>query len=167
MIFKVDHHEYQAEPMNAFEQFDVARLLRNVLAGLAMVTEAVDKAKNPRPSSHSFVQLMCTMAGGLTQEESDTAIRLCLSKVSRKQQGGLWAPILIADSGQLMFSDILMPQMLEIVWNVLKLGGLIDFFIASPSTSEGEKSPKDGSTSPTSSTGSSDQPLRVSAITRR
>jgi hypothetical protein len=166
--FKVGEHDYRATRMNAFDQFAVARPLRNVLASLAMIEEEVRKSKpKDPPTPHTFVQLMCTMAGGLTKEESDSSVSLCLSKVVRKSGAG-WAATATPD-GVLMFDDIGMSEMLEIVWHVLKYNGLIDFFAVSPSTSvTTEPTPmKDGHGSQTDLIGSSAQHLKKSATTNR
>jgi hypothetical protein len=175
--FKVGEHTYRATRMNAFEQFEVARLLRNVLTGLALIEEEVEKAAKktkkpqPKPSPHNFVQLMCNMAGGLTETESNNSIALCLSKVQRSVQsreGGVgWSSIQVADNNQrsMMFADIEMSQMLEIVWHVVKNNGLIDFFAVSPSNSQATEPAlrRDGQDSPTNETGSSAPRSRVSA----
>jgi hypothetical protein len=168
MSFIVDGNEYRSAPMNAFEQFDVARMLRNVLAGLAMVEEELNKGDDTKqPSTHAFVQLMCTMAGGLTKKESDDSIGMCLSKVERRQ-GQSWS-LIRTGTGVMMFADIQMSQMLEIVWHVLKLNGLIAFFSVSPSSSETEAvtPTMDGHGSPINAIGSFDPQSRASAITNR
>jgi hypothetical protein len=56
-------------------------------------------------------------------------------KFQRQEKTG-WSRVREPLSGGLMFEDIQMPQMVEIVWHVLRINGLIDFFAVSPSSSE-------------------------------
>jgi hypothetical protein len=53
-----------------------------------------------------------------------------------RKQGASWAPV-SRGNRTLMFDDLDLREMLEIVWHVLKLNRLIDFFSVSPSTSKG------------------------------
>ena len=175
--FRVGQHAYRATPMSAFQQFEIARMLRNVLTGLALIEEEIKnenerlaqegKPHKPAPGPHAFVQLMCSMAGGLTKAESAESTSLCLSGVQRQVgagQGVGWSPLQVAP-GQLAHDDVDMSQMLEIVWHVLKNNGLIAFFSVSPSSSAATEpaSPRDGRDSPIRETGSSARHSRVSA----
>jgi hypothetical protein len=178
--FRVGQHVYRATPMSAFQQFEIARMLRNVLTGLALIEEEIvsenkrlaeeGKPSKPAPGPRAFVQLMCSMAGGLTKSESAESTSLCLASVQRQVgagQGVGWSPIQIAP-GQLAYEDVDMSQMLEIVWHVLRSNGLIAFFSVSPSSSATTEpaAPRDGRDSRIRETGSSARHSTASAAGR-
>jgi hypothetical protein len=125
--FKVGAAEYQARALSAFDQLHVARKLGSVLIFLGSMKDNPDKTPN------NYARAMVAAAAPLGNEEVDWAIAACLSSVQRKQQGG-WAEVR-AQSGKLMFDDVDLLAMMEIVWNVLDQNGLIDFFYVAPSSS--------------------------------
>lgn len=125
--FKVGEAEYQAAPLNAFDQLHVARKLGSVLIFLGSMKD------NPDKTPVNYARAMVAAAAPLGNDEVDWALGACLSIVTRKQPGG-WAPIR-APGGKLMFEDIDLLAMMEIVWNVLDQNGLISFFYVAPSSS--------------------------------
>ncbi len=66
----------------------------------------------------------------------DTALNVCLGVVSRNMGGDRgWAPV-VASNGALMFDDIDMGTMLQIVWHVIAAHRLVDFLAAGAQNSK-------------------------------
>lgn len=127
--FKIGEHEYQARPLNVFDQHHVARKLGSVLIFLGSMK--ADSTKTPE----NYARAMVAASSQIANEDVDYATAACLTVVSRKQAAGTgWAPVR-AQSGQIMFEDINLMELMEIIWHVLDANGLIDFFYVAPSSS--------------------------------
>jgi hypothetical protein len=138
--FTVGGRRYSAKKLSAFEQFHVARKFGPILLmlGNAALGETEDKAKakpkmTPAQEARAFAQLICTMAAPLSQADAETAINTCLSAVTRDQGEGKGFAAIRTPDGAMMFNDVELPELLEIVWHVLHINKLPDFFAASPS----------------------------------
>lgn len=143
--FQVSGRNYRCGRLNAFDQNHVARKLNSILLWVAEMKKDAVKAVLPS----GYAQAMCVISGSIPREDIDLAYGLCLSVVGRENDGGAsWAPIQ-SGGGQMMFQDINLPEMMEIIWHVLEHNRLVDFFAAPSSTSprskEGEKSSASGS----------------------
>lgn len=126
--FSVGSATYRATKMDVFMQYDVARKWAPILIWVAS-----SKDKTFKPAD--FARAFCAVSSPIPKEDSDYVLGLCLDTVKRGGAGSAdFAPIRV--SNKLMFDDIELPQMLEIVYHVLKLNKLIDFFVEAPATSE-------------------------------
>ena len=114
----VGRHKYRIEPLSVFDQFDIARRVAPVLS---LMTTQKDREKLKEGFARAFV----TLSSGLSREDGQTILAICLGKVSRRDTVG-FAPV--QSAGQIMYSDIDMQQMLELVWHVLAQSKVIDFF---------------------------------------
>lgn len=131
--YEIGDHKYQIGKLDALKQFDVARKLSAVLLWLASMKEG------QQPTPEAFAKAICAMAGPIAKADSDFAIMVCMSVVSRQQPGGVgWAPV--HSAGGLMFNDIDLMTMLLLTWRVLEVNRLVDFFSASPAPSH-QKAP--------------------------
>jgi tail assembly chaperone len=127
--FRVGAHDYEARALSTFDQWELARLLRDVLSGLALLKKAAPKGVTP----DMYVRAMAGLSGNLTREESLAITRIALSCVMRKDGNG-WQ-VIQPSGGDLQYADITMPQQVEIIWHVLERHDLVDFFSVSPSDS--------------------------------
>lgn len=127
--FDVGGHKYRADPLDVFDQFDVARRLAPIVA---LLTMQKDREKLKKGFARAFV----SMASNLPKEDGRAVLTTCLSKVHRSQ-GGNFAPVCV--SGAVMFDDLDLPRSLELVWEVLARNRLIDFFDEPLSTSKGKR----------------------------
>lgn len=123
---KIKDKEYHLRNLNTFEHFELARKLAPVLTLLSMQK---DKALLKQGFAQSFVSLV----GELRKEDMDIVLATCLTGVTREDQNGGVQPIYV--SGQLMFTDIDLNTMMDIIWEVLLKARLLDFFAARPSNS--------------------------------
>lgn len=130
MEFEVGGFQYRSERLNAQQCYDVARRFSVVLIMLGGM-----KGSDAQPDRQSFARALCAVSRPVPQEDSDTAIGICLSAVSRRQPNDVgWQKIREPRSGRLIFEDIDMMSMLEIVWEVMDYHKLPDFFSVTPAT---------------------------------
>lgn len=125
--FKVAGHTCRVEPLSIFDQFDIARRVAPVITMLVLQK---DREKLKAGFGRAFV----SMSSGLSRDDGQIIMSLCLARVSRKQ-GTAFAPVQV--NGQVMFEDIDMPAALEMIWHVLERSKVIDFFDAPASSSKG------------------------------
>jgi hypothetical protein len=124
--FKVGHHTYRAGRLDARKQFDVARRLSYVLVQLG-----AEKKADFKPSAENFARIILVTTGYIPQADMDAALNICLSVVKRHIPGDIGWAALTASNGALMYEDIGMAEMLQIVWHVISMHRLVDFLAAS------------------------------------
>lgn len=124
--FKVASHTYKAARLNARQQFDVARRLSYVLVQLGG-----EKKPDFKPTAENFARIFLVTSGYVPQSDMDISLNMCLSAVSRNAGGDRGWVSISSSNGALMFDDIGMPEMLEIVWHVIAEHRLVDFLAAS------------------------------------
>lgn len=142
--FEVQGISLRMDKLNAFEQWDITRRLLPVVGGAADTLMKLFEKKGGTESLQKDIRDLLGMdiskiiepltkaLGSMTDADSHFILQKCLGKVMR-QQGDGWAPIM-HPSGQMMFLDIDMPVMLEIVWKVLE-ANLLNFSRARPEVS--------------------------------
>lgn len=134
--FAIGAHHYRAGRLNARQQFDVARRLGYVLTMLG-----AEKNAEFKPTPENFARIILVTAGQVPQPDMDMALNICLGVVKRKIPGDLgWAAI-ATPAGAMMFDDIDMPAMLEMVWRVVSAHRMVDFLSVSGRSSGEPKSP--------------------------
>src|SRR5690348_10037426 len=123
--FKIGEHHYRIGRLNARQQFDVARRLSFVLVQLG-------GEKNPefKPTAENFARIILVTTGSVPQSDMDTALNICLSAVTRQMGGDRGYAAVVAGNGAMMFEDIDMSAMLQIVWHVIDQHRLVDFLSA-------------------------------------
>lgn len=127
--FQVGEHTYQARPLSALQQLDIATRVGISLSGMADVKRA-----DPAADQRRMCQALAAHFGMAAPEAVAHVTYVCLSVVSR-QSGPGWAAIMGPAPGQMMFQDIGLQEILAIVWAVLEANRLPDFFDVPPSTS--------------------------------
>lgn len=123
--FEIGANTYRKSKLNAFEQFHCLRRLGPIIGALA---KALGEGRTPGADQNrlqTVVEPVLVALSTIADADLDFVIATCLKHVTRKQAAG-WAPIM-ATPGQMMFADIDMQAMLQIVWNVLE-GDLASFF---------------------------------------
>lgn len=131
----VGAHVYNIGKIDTFQQFDIARLYSPVLAQLGLL-ERVGEDGTPIPRE-SVIRAMAVFSRPIPKADSDFIIGACLAVVQRQQPNGTgWAPVRDAMTGKLMYQDISMAEMLEIILCVLEAHKLGEFFYIPLATSE-------------------------------
>lgn len=80
----------------------------------------------------NFGKAFCAMTANMQAEDVESVNNLCLSSVMRLQSNNVWANVMV--NGQLMFVDISLNDMLDLIWHVIEEHRLVDFFDEPPST---------------------------------
>lgn len=137
-------HKYSIGRLSAKQQFHVSRRLGTVAAAFAgTIAQAQARIQEPAPPGSvapaggseaepaptvemgdraariiDTMQPFLRAIGQLSDEESDYITDTCLAVVSRQEKNSSWAPIF--RSGQLMYQDITVSIMLQLVWRVLE-----------------------------------------------
>lgn len=128
MECSIKGHDYRVAKLSVFDQLKVTRKLLPVLAGmmadfgsiraLLPADGKIDSAKFDalKPVFETLLPRIADVLSSLSEEDTNAIIHPCLSVVSRKHMDG-WMPVF--NSGQLMFDDIDLLTMLQLVARVV------------------------------------------------
>ncbi|EBV1497549.1 hypothetical protein CEK77_20735 [Salmonella enterica] len=128
MEFEIKGVKYRTAKLSVFEQLKVTRKLLPVLAGmmsdfgsirsLLPADGKIDGAKFDalKPVFETLLPRIADELSSLTEDDTNAIIHPCLAVVSRKHMGG-WTPVF--NSGQLVFDDIDLLTMLQLVARVV------------------------------------------------
>lgn len=128
MECSIKGHDYRVAKLSVFDQLKVTRKLLPVLAGmmadfgsiraLLPADGKIDSAKFDalKPVFETLLPRIADVLSSLSEEDINAIIHPCLSVVSRKHMDG-WTPVF--NSGQLMFDDIDLLTMLQLVARVV------------------------------------------------
>jgi len=114
--FEIAGHTYRAGKLNTFQQFHISRRLAPVLSGLA--------SDNPT----GFLPAVAEAVAHMPEADCDYILHTCLAGV-RRNENNVWAPIAVGDGKALMFADIDLTAMMQIVVAVIQ-ENLSNFFSA-------------------------------------
>lgn len=129
---------YRVGTISAMQQFHVMRRLAPVLGGFAEVVRSALKSgktgvellsalKEGQVDISTVIEPMLKAISEMSDADSEYVINTCLNVCARRIEGGKgWAPV--RSSGQLMFNDIKLTAMAQLVWKVLE-ANLGDFFV--------------------------------------
>ncbi|MFK8878909.1 phage tail assembly chaperone [Enterobacter sp. BB-069-C-ECC] len=133
MECSIKGHDYRVAKLSVFDQLKVTRKLLPVLAGmmsefgsirsllpadLLSAGGKIDTVKFDKlqPVFETLLPCIAEKLSSLTEEDTNAIIHPCLAVVSRKHMDG-WTPVF--NSGQLMFDDIDLLTMLQLVARVV------------------------------------------------
>lgn len=127
----ISGQKYRIGDLTPKEQFHVARRIAPIIsdiAGAAVAALRAPGALDPdKMTEEAIGALLVSFAGGLGKmknDEADYVIDTCLSACTRDQGNGQWAPV-AGRQGGMMFADIKLPEMVQLVVAVVQenLGG--------------------------------------------
>jgi hypothetical protein len=116
--FEVDGKTYQVRRINVFDQLSLVSKLSLVLATIG---EQHDKSL----IIQNFAKFFAAFAANMTKADLDEIFRLALTPILRRVTT-TWQPIY--KNGNLVFQDIDLKGMLTLVWKVVEVNKLDDFF---------------------------------------
>ncbi|WP_293797213.1 phage tail assembly chaperone [uncultured Pantoea sp.] len=127
MEFEIKGEKYRTSKLSVFDQLKVTRKLLPVLAGIMPDIQSIKSAVAPKAdggtNSEAVYAVMekalpkiAEKLADMTEEDTNAIIFPCLSVVAR-QNGKGWAPVM--NSGELMFDDIDLMSMLQMVGRVV------------------------------------------------
>jgi len=119
MEFEIKGVNYRASKLSVFDQLKVSRKLLPVLAGMLGDLQGVKAAAQGGDVNKAIESALPKIADSLaemSEEDTNAIIFPCLSVVAR-QNGKVWAPVMV--QGSLMFDDLDLMSMLQIVGRVV------------------------------------------------
>lgn len=120
MEFEIKGQEYRAAKLNVFEQLKISRKLLPLLSGLLTEISVIRQLKSGQISIDEAIKTalpaIAQALSDISEDDSNAIIHPCLAVVVIKQ-GKSYVPIF--SNGQLMFDDIDLMSMLEIVVRVV------------------------------------------------
>jgi len=129
---EINGSAYQVGRLDVFAQFHVARLMGPRIGALSMI-DLPPEAAGARVGS-----VLTAVMGSMSREDSDFVVNACLAVV-KKRQGQALSPI-TAPNGAIMFQDMDLDELMQIVAKVLEVAKLPDFFRAdSPNSGDAPK----------------------------
>lgn len=149
MEFEIKGDKYRTSKLSVFDQLKVTRKLLPVLAGIMPDIQSIKSAVVPKgdggTNSEAVYAVMekalpkiAEKLSDMTEEDTNAIIFPCLSVVAR-QNGKVWAPVM--NSGELMFDDIDLMSMLQMVGRVV--GDSLGNFLPVAPASETQPPPAD------------------------
>lgn len=119
MEFEIKGVNYRASKLSVFDQLKVSRKLLPVLAGMLGDFQGIKAAAQGGDVNKAIESALPKIADSLaemSEEDTNAIIFPCLSVVAR-QNGKVWATVMV--QGELMFDDIDLMSMLQIVGRVV------------------------------------------------
>ena len=119
MEFEIKGVNYRASKLSVFDQLKVSRKLLPVLAGMLGDFQGIKAAAQGGDVNKALETALPKIADSLaemSEEDTNAIIFPCLSVVAR-QNGKVWAPVMV--QGELMFDDIDLMSVLQIVGRVV------------------------------------------------
>ena len=128
MEFEIKGVKYRVAKLSVFDQLKVTRKLLPVLAGMMSDFGSIRsrlpadgkidtvKFEQLKPVFETMLPRIAEELSSLTEDDTDAIIHPCLAVVSRRHMDG-WVPVF--NSGQLMFDDIALLTMLQLVARVV------------------------------------------------
>ncbi|EBM0567314.1 hypothetical protein NXJ56_001013 [Salmonella enterica] len=116
MEFSVNGANYRCSKLSVFDQLKVSRKLLPVLAGLTSELQSLRESAAPGQALETLLPKIAQSLAGMSDDDCNAILYPCLSVVSRQHQKG-WTPVF--SQGQMMFDDINLVSMLQIVSKVV------------------------------------------------
>lgn len=138
MEFEIKGVQYRTAKLSVFDQLKVTRKLLPVLAGLLSefgsirdllpkpgAEKTADALNNFAPVFEKLLPKVADQLAGLSEDDTNAIIFPCLAVVSRRQDKSSWVPVAL--QGELMFDDIDLMSMLQMVGRVVgdSLGNIL------------------------------------------
>lgn len=143
--FTVGSATYRTDrKLTVFQQHDVVRRIAPLFAGLAgsMSSSPQQAAADIGAALFANMGPLTDALASMSDSSSDYVLKTCLSVVSRQHSGGTGWARLTTSTGDMMFEDIDLLALYQIVWKVLE-ENLAGFFggLATPSAEAGPEQP--------------------------
>ena len=141
MDFEIKGVTYRTGKLSVFDQLKVTRKLLPVLAGILPDIQSIKSAAAPKGDGSSdslavygvmekALPKIAEKLADMTEDDTNAIILPCLSVIARKN-GSAWVPVM--NSNQLMFDDINLMDMLQMVGRVVG-DNLGNFLPAAPAS---------------------------------
>ena len=120
-VFDLEGKQYQVRRIDVFSQL-------SLVAKLSMVLATVSEQKDKELLIANFAKFFAAFAASMSKEDLNEIFKLSLSSIYRRNKT-TWQPIY--KNGAMLFQDIDLKTMLNLVWRVIEVNKLNDFFTIS------------------------------------
>jgi hypothetical protein len=116
--FELDGKTYQVRKINVFDQL-------TLVSKLSLILATIGEQKDKTLILQNFAKFFAAFAANMTKDDLDEIFRLSLTSIFRKVKTA-WQPVY--KNGQMLFQDIDLKDTLALVWKVVEVNNLADFF---------------------------------------
>ena len=124
--FELNGNTYQVKRLSVFQQLKVVSKLSPIFVMLA-------QQKDKDLTKIKFAEFFAAFSNNMQEEQTNEVLKLCLSTVYRRISK-TWHPIY--KGNDLVYQDINLKDLLNIVYETLEANKLFDFFSENSLTSE-------------------------------
>ncbi len=117
-VFELDGKTYQIRKIDVFDQL-------SVVSKLSLVLATINEQKDKTLIAQNFAKFFAAFAGNMSKADLDEIFSLTLVSIFRRVKT-TWQPIY--KNGQMLFQDIDLKNLLHLVWKVVEVNNLDDFF---------------------------------------
>lgn len=117
-LFEFEGKTYQIRKINVFDQL-------TLVSRLSLILATISEQKDKDLILENFAKFFAAFAANMTKEDLEQIFKLSLSSIFRRVKN-TWQPIY--KPGQMLFQDIDLKTMLALVWKVVEVNKLADFF---------------------------------------
>lgn len=139
----INGKEYRLPTLDVFQEFALASKLSPILSMMSLQEDRTVLARK-------FPQAFTALAVNMPRQDKDEVLAVALTGVTRQEPGSaVWAPVYV--NGRIMYQDISMQVVLQLMWELIVAHKLIDFFSEDPSSSTdqpGDPAASSGSDTP-------------------
>ena len=128
-VFDLEGKQYQVRRIDVFSQL-------SLVAKLSMVLATVSEQKDKELLISNFAKFFAAFAASMSKEDLNEIFKLSLSSIYRRNKT-TWQPIY--KNGAMLFQDIDLKTMLNLVWRVIEVNKLNDFFTISDTNQAGNQ----------------------------
>jgi len=116
--FELQGKTYQIRKINVFDQL-------TLVSKLSMVLATVGEQKDKELITQNFAKFFAAFAANMSKDDLREIFQLSLTSIFRHVKTS-WQPVY--KNGQMLFQDIDLTDMLTLVWRVIEVNKLADFF---------------------------------------
>ena len=127
--FELAGKTYQVRKINVFDQL-------TLVSKLSLILATIGEQKDKTLILQNFAKFFAAFAANMTKEDLEEIFKLSLTSIYRKVKT-TWQPVY--KSGQMLFQDIDLKDTLSLVWKVVEVNNLADFFTIPDSNPAGNQ----------------------------
>jgi DTW domain-containing protein YfiP len=127
--FELAGKTYQVRKINVFDQL-------TLVSKLSLILATIGEQKDKTLILQNFAKFFAAFAANMTKDDLEEIFKLSLTSIFRKVKT-TWQPVF--KNGQMLFQDIDLKDTLALVWKVVEVNNLADFFTIPDSNPAGNQ----------------------------
>lgn len=120
MEFEIAGQSYRAGKLNAFQQLHLSRKIAPLLPKVLPALTKMGSGQNDLAALGEALEPVAAALAGMPDADCEYVFGACLGAVLRKQQNNSWAAVWNQDKKALMFDDIDLSVMTQIVVKIVQ-----------------------------------------------